>query len=235
MKYFVAAMNLLLLIGVLGIAKTSKAQSVSQRLEDIERHLRTDAANQNLQRFDHNYVFNKKDLDRITDTYFKHVPYSEKLVLAYFQLIDNQPLIFAVYEDYENPEPNSFGNVPLLGHTVFLRQMDKGKPIVKAWKLKGNFVLFKLIQDTHDRVSKATPSGQSMNWGPTSHDQRHLFVATLHENGSRNGDLHGALSIDPPQGSQVSSLLRRLDSFCNSLLEGRQGPADVSDKIVLSK
>jgi hypothetical protein len=235
MKMLLLMQNFILICGLQSMSQPSQAQTVSQRLEDIERHLRTDASNQNLERFDHNYVFNRHELDRVTDTYFKHVPYDGALVLAYFRMVENQPLIFAVYENYEKSGVDLFGGDSLLGHTVYLRLFEKERPIVKSWVAKGDFVLFKLIQDTFDKVSNATPSGQSMNWGPTSHDQRLLFVAALHENGSRKGDLHGAMSIDPPQGSQVSSLLRRLDSFCNLLLEGRRGPADISDKIVLSK
>lgn len=235
MKIFYTLFKGLLLFGCIGMSQPSKAQTVSQRLEDIERHLRTDASNQNLERFDHNYVFNRHELDRVTDTYFKHVPYHGSLVLSYFRMVENQPLIFAVYENYEKSGVDLFGGDSLLGHTVYLRLFEKERPIVKSWALKGDFVLFKLIQDTFDKVSNATPSGQSMNWGPTSHDQRLLFVAALHENGSRKGDLHGAMSIDPPQGSQVSSLLRRLDSFCNALLEGKFGPSKDSDRIILSQ
>ena len=147
------------------MSQPTKAQTVSQRLEDIERHLRTDAANQNLERFDHNYVFNRHDLDRVTDTYFKHVPYDGTLVLACFRIVENQPLIFAVYENYEKSGVDLFGGDSLLGHTVYLRLFEKERPIVKSWALKGDFVLFKLIQDTFDKVSNATPSGQTMNWG----------------------------------------------------------------------
>ncbi len=235
MKIFYTLFKGLLLFGCIGMSQPSQAQTVSQRLEDIERHLRTDAANQNLERFDHNYVFNRHELDRVTDTYFKHVPYSESLVLAYFQLIDNQPFILAVYEEHEKPEPNSFGNVSLLGHTVFLRRIENGLPIVKSWTLMGNFRLSNLIRSTFEMVSKATPNGQLHNEMPTTFGQRLLFVAALNENGGRAGDLHGALSIIPPKESPVARLLLRLDSFCNALLEGKFGPSKDSDRIILSQ
>lgn len=235
MKTFATLLRIFLLFVCFGMGKPSQAQSVGQRLEDIERHLRTDAANQNLERFDHNYVFNRNDLDRVTDTYFKHVPYAENLVLAYFQLIDNQPFILAVYEEHEKPEPNSFGNVPLLGHTVFLRRMENGLPVVKSWTLMGNFRLSNLIRSTYEMVSKATPNGQLHNRMPTTFGQRLLFVATLDENGGRAGELHGALSIIPPKESPVAQLLLRLDSFCNALLEGKFGPSKDSDRIILSQ
>jgi hypothetical protein len=132
----------------------------------------------------------------------------------------------AVYEEHEKPEPNSFGNVSLLGHTVFLRRIENGLPIVKSWTLMGNFRLSNLIRSTFEMVSKATPNGQLHNQMPTTFGQRLLFVAALNENGGRAGDLHGALSIIPPKESPVARLLLRLDSFCNALLEGKFGPSN---------